>query len=116
MRRILLTCTIRLCFSNAPATPELYTYCHTLSLHDSLPSSIETASDTSSSDPWTDAQVEELIELGVWMHQHHGIPLRMCRTHDDPGFGYHRLHSKWSTRSEEHTSELQSLMRISYAV
>src|SRR3546814_10201388 len=30
------------------------------------------------------------------------------------GYGYHR--AMMSTRSEEHTSELQSLMRISYAV
>src|SRR3546814_10786057 len=27
-----------------------------------------------------------------------------------------RRNKKWTTRSEEHTSELQSLMRISYAV
>lgn len=59
--------------------------------------SVETASNTSASDPWTDAQVEELVKLGVWMHQHHGIPLRMCRTASDPGFGYHRLHRDWST-------------------
>ncbi len=59
--------------------------------------SIETASNLQGSDPWTDAQVEALIRLGVWLHQQHGIPLRICRTHDDPGFGYHRLHREWST-------------------
>ncbi|WP_282695503.1 N-acetylmuramoyl-L-alanine amidase [Streptomyces sp. CC208A] len=58
--------------------------------------SIETASNTSGSDPWTPAQVEQLIELGVWLHERHGIPLRICRTHDDPGFGYHRLHPEWA--------------------
>ncbi|MFF8839570.1 N-acetylmuramoyl-L-alanine amidase [Streptomyces sp. NPDC015130] len=58
--------------------------------------SIETASNLQGSDPWTAAQVEELIKLGVWLHQRHGIPLRICRTHDDPGFGYHRLHSAWA--------------------
>ncbi|WP_406056213.1 N-acetylmuramoyl-L-alanine amidase [Streptomyces sp. NBC_01077] len=58
--------------------------------------SIETASNTSGTDPWTAAQVEELIKLGVWLHQKHGIPLRLCRTHDDPGFGYHRLHPEWA--------------------
>lgn len=58
--------------------------------------SIETASNLKGSDPWTDAQLEELIKLGAWLHQHHGIPLRICRTHDDPGFGYHRLHSQWA--------------------
>ncbi|MDX3555274.1 N-acetylmuramoyl-L-alanine amidase [Streptomyces europaeiscabiei] len=59
--------------------------------------SIETASNLQGSDPWTAAQVEELIRLGVWLHQRHGIPLRICRTHDDPGFGYHSMFSQWST-------------------
>lgn len=59
--------------------------------------SIETASNLQGSDPWTDKQIEKLIALGVWLHRQHGIPLRICRTHNDPGFGYHRLHREWST-------------------
>lgn len=59
--------------------------------------SIETASNTKASDPWTDEQVEELIRLGVWLHQRHSIPLRICRTHSDPGFGYHSMFREWST-------------------
>lgn len=59
--------------------------------------SIETASDLKHSDPWTDKQIEQLIRVGVWMHQRHGVPLRICRTADDPGYGYHRLHRVWST-------------------
>ena len=59
--------------------------------------SIETASNLQGSDPWTDEQVEELIRLGVWLHQTHDIPLRICRTHDDPGMGWHSLFSQWST-------------------
>ncbi|MFF4246210.1 N-acetylmuramoyl-L-alanine amidase [Streptomyces sp. NPDC001822] len=59
--------------------------------------SAETASNLQGSDPWTDEQVEELIRLGVWLHQTHGIPLRICRTHDDPGFGYHSMFPQWST-------------------
>lgn len=58
--------------------------------------SIETASNNDHSDPWTDSQVEELIKLGVWLHQRHGIPLRICRTASDPGYGYHRLHADWA--------------------
>ncbi|MCY0928295.1 N-acetylmuramoyl-L-alanine amidase [Streptomyces sp. H27-H1] len=58
--------------------------------------SIETASNSNHSDPWTAEQVEGLIRLGVWLHQQHGIPLRICRTASDPGFGYHRLHSDWA--------------------
>ncbi|MFI8299980.1 N-acetylmuramoyl-L-alanine amidase [Streptomyces nigra] len=59
--------------------------------------SVETASNTSASDPWTDEQVAELIDLGVWAHQDRGIPLRICKTASDPGFGYHSLHASWST-------------------
>ncbi len=59
--------------------------------------SIETASNLQHTDPWTDAQIEGLISLGVWLHQRHDIPLRICRTADDPGYGYHRLHAAWST-------------------
>jgi hypothetical protein len=58
--------------------------------------SLESASNLQASDPWTPAQVESLIKLGVWLHQEHGIPLRICRTADDPGFGYHRLFDAWN--------------------
>ncbi|MFD5429612.1 N-acetylmuramoyl-L-alanine amidase [Streptomyces sp. NPDC127084] len=59
--------------------------------------SIETASNLQHTDPWTAAQVEVLIRLGVWLHQRHDIPLRVCRTDSDPGYGYHRLHAAWSS-------------------
>jgi hypothetical protein len=59
--------------------------------------SIETASNTKASDAWTPEQVEQLIRLGVWLHQRHGIPLRICRTASDPGFGYHSMFREWST-------------------
>jgi hypothetical protein len=59
--------------------------------------SCETASNTSASDPWTAAQVEELIRLGMWAHQRHEIPLRICRSWSDPGFGYHSMFPQWST-------------------
>lgn len=59
--------------------------------------SAETASNTSATDLWNDKQIEELIALGVWLHREEGIPLRICRSHDDPGYGYHRLHAAWSS-------------------
>lgn len=59
--------------------------------------SLESASNLQHTDPWTDAQVEEIIRVGVWLHQTHGIPLRICRTASDPGYGYHRLFADWST-------------------
>ncbi|MFD8577408.1 N-acetylmuramoyl-L-alanine amidase [Streptomyces virginiae] len=59
--------------------------------------SLESASNLDHTDPWTDEQVEELIKLGVWAHKTHpDIPLRICRSASDPGFGYHRLHSDWA--------------------
>jgi hypothetical protein len=58
--------------------------------------SVETASNLQHTDPWTDAQVEALILLGVWMHRQHGLPLRICRSHDDPGYGYHSMFPQWS--------------------
>jgi hypothetical protein len=58
--------------------------------------SIETASNTAASDKWTAEQVEQLIKLGVWLHQKHGIPLRICRTADDPGFGWHKQFTAWN--------------------
>src|SRR3546814_2240312 len=42
---------------------------------------------------------------------------RACRAHQpDPFLGRAALRARDRSRSEEHTSELQSLMRISYAV
>lgn len=58
--------------------------------------SLESASNTQHTDPWTNDQVRVIIEIGVWLHQRHGIPLRICRTWDDPGYGYHRLFPQWS--------------------
>lgn len=58
--------------------------------------SVETASNDDATDPWTDAQVSTLIQLGVWMHERHGIPLRICRSASDPGYGFHRMYDDWS--------------------
>lgn len=58
--------------------------------------SVETASNLKHTDPWTPEQVEGLIRLGVWMHQQHKIPLRICRSHSDPGYGYHAMFPEWS--------------------
>lgn len=58
--------------------------------------SVESASNLQHTDPWTDAQIASFIRLGWWMHTEHDVPLRICRTWDDPGFGYHRLFAQWS--------------------
>ncbi|WP_246144922.1 N-acetylmuramoyl-L-alanine amidase [Actinacidiphila oryziradicis] len=61
--------------------------------------SMESASNHGATDLWTDAQVQAIIKLGVWLHQTHGIPLRISRTWDDPGYGYHRLFKEWNPNS-----------------
>src|SRR3546814_6835220 len=48
--------------------------------------------------------------------QRNAQPLGLLVLHPKQGFGHHRFPLVARMRSEEHTSELQSLMRISYAV
>src|SRR3546814_4436884 len=98
-------------FFNDTATTEIYTYCHTLSLHDALPF-YHPALDTrrrpvAEADHLGDmGAAAQGLALGTW-HQPRDHATDLGRA--DIEHGYQR-------RSEEHTSELQSLMRISYAV
>src|SRR3546814_18312383 len=80
-------------FFNDTATTEIYTDWHTLSLHDALPISL----------PY-------VIRMS-------GLLYLACALALGGMFVAYawRLYRQYS-RSEEHTSELQSLMRISYAV
>src|SRR3546814_9054397 len=119
---------------NDTATTEIYTYCHTLSLHDALPIS-EPVPRTA------DAPGHAGQPLGVRRPlQHRGLvqALSVCcfvqerlqprsTGESQPGRGAkrspyfacsacRRCSTVSTPRSEEHTSELQSLMRISYAV
>ncbi|MGW4896886.1 peptidoglycan-binding protein [Kitasatospora sp. NPDC004240] len=59
--------------------------------------SVESASNLDHTDPWTAEQLHALVELGAWLARTHDIPVRVCRAHDDPGFGHHRLFPQWST-------------------
>src|SRR3546814_2754215 len=78
-------------------TTEIYTYCHTLSLHDALPISGRPRSrPRNRAGSYT--PIPEKVSVPV------GCVLSFAVTSPE-----------WA-RSEEHTSELQSLMRISYAV
>src|SRR3546814_3158521 len=138
---MLLVFLLILCyfFFNYTASTEIYTYCHTLSLHDALPISERIW-------PGKDAlQSLEAVERQRHLHPHDGRPGHTSgsRTQDDhdrrdlsqsaphgvepagkkggPGRLIGRTKGGMNTklhavtRSEEHTSELQSLMRISYA-
>src|SRR3546814_1594785 len=101
---------------NDTATTEIYTYGHTLSLHDALPISARRAP----------------CKRVRRRHQEKDRPgadrAYLVRPHLDPrlrtggrkskiaGRGENGPGAGRACRSEEHTSELQSLMRISYAV
>src|SRR3546814_10186729 len=97
-------------FFKATATTEIYTYVHTLSPHDSLP-----ISSTGWRNPGrSQGHAREPLRPARGNHPacpardgwRRGRPLRCRWLRDCPD----------RSRSEEHTSELQSLMRISYAV
>lgn len=58
--------------------------------------SIESAANTHNTDPWTEAQINKIVKIMVWAHRVHGIPARICRSANDPGYGIHRMFSSWS--------------------
>src|SRR3546814_4280307 len=108
-----------LVFFNDPATTEIYTYLHTLSLHDALPIWRRRAAPASSN---TRGHCR-----GTAAGRYKGrrppysrIPWPPGRPRSAPGSAAppRPWTDRWypTCRSEEHTSELQSLMRISYAV
>src|SRR3546814_20847160 len=104
------TSLFTLVFFNDDATAEIYRYGHTLSLHGALPISMperragggsgEAAASRDVARPARRAQVRSVRHGRARGNGHEQrTRLRTC-----------------ANRSEEHTSELQSLMRISYAV
>src|SRR3546814_5609022 len=96
-------------FFNDTASTEIYTYLHTLSLHDALP--IYKRSIT------LDLRSGEGKALFLRLAAQADVVCENFRpgTMEKWGLGYETLAAA-NPRSEEHTSELQSLMRISYAV
>lgn len=72
--------------------------------------SVESASNTKASDPWTDEQLDVLADLAVWAHRtHDGIPLRACRGWADPGIGIHRMWPQWSPSGTECPGKLRAV-------
>src|SRR3546814_14198045 len=91
-------------FFNDTATTEIYTYLHTLSLHDALPISAGRAGGEAAGIHPASANAPRNAAIR-WLT----APTQRVKPR---GRGFRP--ATW--RSEEHTSELQSLMRISYAV
>src|SRR3546814_2853044 len=98
-------------FCNGAATSEIYTYLHTLSLHDALPISRGGRRRCDRGSAWRRPQRRQ---LQLWLRRAHrlGMDRGGGRGVDQVGAD----HADPAGRSEAHTSELQSLMRISYAV
>src|SRR3546814_14151733 len=107
-------------FFNEPATTEIYTYRHTLSLHDALPI-FDTAEPAAPDRPGKRPAAMD----GRWRTRWRLLRqvVRMRTVLNAGGSCSSRHEGRFTDnppgiamRSEEHTSELQSLMRISYAV
>src|SRR3546814_17232683 len=96
---------------NDPATTVIYTYRHTLSLRDALPICAAGA---------RQGLVPKVVAVGgAQRHQFARAEGRDHSVSGDRGTGGRQDAGRFRqrlVRSEEHTSELQSLMRISYAV
>src|SRR3546814_5712125 len=108
-------------FFKDPATTEIYTYCHPLSLHDALPiSSRPRKGERPRADlggAALDSRPRSAQHLVV--DQIGAVLGRLDRVGDRDHaliVVEHPADIAIFRRSEEHTSELQSLMRISYAV
>src|SRR3546814_7658482 len=100
------------------ATTEIDTYGHTLSLHDALPICPRAASSGSKNVYTADsarvpARSVTATPSNRWLPCSRNSRNRPCDQLPTRNWSNSKL--PWS-RSEEHTSELQSLMRISYAV
>src|SRR3546814_10860713 len=101
-------------FFNDTATTEIYTYCHTLSLHDALPSSASASGTCPSASAARCSPYATIERYGAASSPAAGISPRTWSARSSASRW--PPSSDWILRSEEHTSELQSLMRISYAV
>src|SRR3546814_5042579 len=103
-------------FVNREATTEIYTYRNTLSLHDALPiwgarMTAEIANGVAAPAAAPAAKAGRVVGIDVAR----GLLMAYVVIIIHGAF-WLRLIPQVQARSEEHTSELQSLMRISYAV
>src|SRR3546814_4876249 len=103
-----------MCFVNETATTEIYTYLPTLSLHDALPISLSLPG--SRLHGFHQGRVATPPENTRKLSGIQGVNPRLTDDFIREEAVDERGCIRQGLRSEEHTSELQSLMRISYAV
>src|SRR3546814_1937303 len=114
-------CLLSCFFFNVTATTEIYTYFNPLSLHDALPIS---GADVQSLEPRRErpatrnpVHAKRRRPRCPGRIQHEAARQWTSLAHFSPTLRRHCAQVRNpAPRSEEHTSELQSLMRISYAV
>lgn len=58
--------------------------------------SVETEDGGHPETPWTPRQFQVLVDLLTWLGHEHAIPMRLVRTTDDRGIGYHRQFPSWN--------------------
>src|SRR3546814_1087368 len=110
-----LDCVILIVFFTDTATTEIYTYGHTLSLHDALPILARLRKRAKGAKPLCPVSENDRLRTSSISAQ----GLQWLTTNNLPNDWSRNASATalWRAyRSEEHTSELQSLMRISYAV
>src|SRR3546814_3378132 len=103
-----------LLFVNVTATTYIYTYVHTLSLNDALP--ILVLLGAQDLPRIADGALDFVINIASFQEMSREQVSAYLDVIDRKASGLLYTQQLWSSRSEEHTSELQSLMRISYAV
>src|SRR3546814_7866926 len=108
-------------FFNDTATTEIYTYSHTLSLHDALPISVRAELNLydfllRGEMPQIQLSDGDVIFVGPRESTIKVSGLAENANRFEFSGGQMPMSELIALRSEEHTSELQSLMRISYAV
>src|SRR3546814_3864612 len=101
-----------MCFCNDTAPTEIYTDLHTLSLHDAPP--IYRGIEPLAVRPNAVAHHRDELRIGIAADPGRAIGGDVGRI--KRAEGQHEGTSAGEGSSEEHTSELQSLMRSSYAV
>src|SRR3546814_6990205 len=111
---LLVTIVVWFFFFNETATTVIYTYGHTLSLHDALPISRGVLQNLIGYDE------DGKIRICAGGRRYRALKL-LLKAKAIPGtfevpVEIRSKDEALEIRSEEHTSELQSLMRISYAV
>src|SRR3546814_5939394 len=102
-------------FFNVPATTEIYTYRHTLSLHDALPICPRPITPPPTAAPMALPRLKAPI-LTAEARLGASDAASITRIWSGGTMAKVATPQRKIVRSEEHTSELQSLMRISYAV